>query len=137
MADREVTLDSPVVGVDWWDAAAYAEWKQGATAHPGGMVRGAPAGRGRTRQARPRARGSRSPIETPDRTRTGLLGMAGSVAEWTRRPAVPPDNPAGHPKWVIIGGSYLNQTNGALTREWVDDRRLRRPDLGFRLVFEH
>ncbi len=25
---RPVTTESPVVGVDWWDAAAYAEWKK-------------------------------------------------------------------------------------------------------------
>jgi len=134
--NREVSLDSPVVGVDWWDAVAYAEWKQGRLPTQEEWFAALRQGGDEPAKLAP---GPWQPvtIETPDRTRLGLLGMAGSVAEWTRRSAVPPDNPAGRPKWVIIGGSYLKQTNGALTREWVDDRSLRRPDLGFRLAFEH
>ena len=132
---RPVSLDSPVVGVDWWDAAAYAEWKQArlptqeewfaalrkdvavATAiPPSGWI----------------------PVtaETTDRTPQGLVGMAGSVCEWTRRPAPNPSNPLGARKWVIIGGSYLKPGSNALTREWTDDRSLRRADLGFRLAFD-
>lgn len=130
---RTVTLDSPVVGVDWWDAAAYAEWKQARLPTQEEWFAALRQGCDEPAKLAP---GPWQAVtdDTPDRTRTGLLGMAGSVAEWTRRPAVPADNPAGRPKWVIMGGSYLKQTNGALTREWVDDRRLRRPDLGFRLV---
>jgi len=37
---------------------------------------------------------------------------------------------------VIIGGSYLKPASGALSREWTDDRSMRRPDLGFRLVYD-
>ncbi len=46
--NQPVTLDSPIVGVDWWDAAAYAEWKKArlptqeewyATNRPGGFLR--------------------------------------------------------------------------------------------------
>lgn len=133
--NREVSLDSPVVGVDWWDAVAYAEWKQGRLPTQEEWFAALRQGGDEPAKLAP---GPWQPvtIETPDRTRLGLLGMAGSVAEWTRKSAVPPDNPAGRPKWVIIGGSYLKQTNGALTREWVDDRSLRRPDLGFRLAFD-
>ena len=47
-----------------------------------------------------------------------------------------PANPLGERKWVIIGGSYLKPGSNALTREWTDDRSLRRADLGFRVVFE-
>ncbi len=60
--------------------------------------------------------------------------MAGSVSEWTRLPAVNPANPLGGRNWVIIGGSYLKPGSNALSREWITDRMLRRPDLGFRIV---
>jgi hypothetical protein len=132
---RPVTIDCPVVGVDWWDCSAYAEWKQGrlatqeewfaalrhdlkepASIQPVGWL---PIG-----------------VETTDRTPKGICGMAGSVSEWARRPAPNPANPLGARKWVIIGGSYLKPGSNALTREWIDDRSLRRPDLGFRLVFD-
>ena len=132
---RPVTLDSPVVGVDWWDGAAFAEWKRArlptqeewfaalcqSVKNPASLPPGA---------------WQSVTLETPDRTPTGLLGMAGSVAEWTRRQALNPANPLGQRLWVIIGGSYLKPASGALTREWTDDRLQRRPDLGFRLVFD-
>lgn len=130
-----VSPDSPVVGVDWWDCAAYAEWKQArlptqeewfaalraevavpAAIKPAGWVK--------------------VTEETIDRTPPGLIGMAGSVCEWTRRPGTNPANPLGERKWIIIGGSYLKPGSNALTREWTDDRSLRRPDLGFRIVFD-
>ena len=132
---RPVTLDSPVVGVDWWDAAAYAEWKKArlptqeewfaALSEKVAVPAAIPAS-------------NWLPVTTPttDRTPTGLLGLAGSVAEWTRRQAANPANPLGERKWVIIGGSYLKPGSNALTREWVDERSIRRPDLGFRLVMD-
>lgn len=132
---RRVTLDCPVVGVDWWDCSAYAEWKQARLAtqeewfaalnwefktpadlKPAGWI---PANE-----------------ETTDRTPKGIYTMAGGVGEWTRRPAPNPNNPLGERKWIIIGGSYLKPGSNALSREWVDDRSLRRPDLGFRIVFD-
>ena len=60
--------------------------------------------------------------------------MAGSVCEWTRRPTVNPANPLGERQWVIVGGSFLKPGSNALTREWTDNRSLRRRDLGFRVV---
>ena len=48
--------------------------------------------------------------------------------------AINPANPLGEMGWVICGGSFLNPSSGALTREWVDSRDLRRPDLGFRVI---
>ncbi len=132
---QTVSLDAPVVGVDWWDGYAYAEWKRGrlasqeewfaalrldlpspATLKPAGWIA--------------------VTSETTDRTPRGLVGMAGSVCEWTREPAPNPANPLGEPKWVLIGGSYLKPGTNALAREWVDDRSLRRKDLGFRIVFD-
>ncbi len=133
--DQSVTLDSPVIGVDWWDAAAYAEWKKArlptqeewfaaltykgtkpATIPPGPWV----------------------PVTalSSDHTAAGLIGMAGSVSEWTGKPATNPANPLGDRLWVLIGGSYLKPGSNALSREWTGNRSLHRADIGFRLVFE-
>ncbi len=129
-----VSLDSPVPGIDWWDATAYANWRKArlptqeewaAAIHhktknpadipPGGWHPGIPA-------------------NCPDRTDAGVHGVAGSLAEWTREPAIDPTNPLGRPQHVIVGGSHLDRDSDALAREWVADPSLRRPDLGFRLV---
>lgn len=133
--NRPVTLDSPVVGVDWWDGSAFAEWKQGRLPSQEEWFAAL-----RKDVAQPSAIQAAGWVsvtaETLDRTPTGLTGMAGSVCEWTRRPAPNPANPLGERKWVIIGGSFLKPGTNALTREWTDDRSLRRPDLGFRVVFD-
>jgi len=130
-----MTLNCPIVGVDWWDCAAYAEWRQArlptqeewfaamgkdvpkpATIQPAGWIQ--------------------VTAETTDRTPCGLIGMSGSVSEWSGGQAADPTNPLGGRKWVIVGGSFLKPGSNALTREWTDDRSLRRPDLGFRIVFD-
>jgi formylglycine-generating enzyme required for sulfatase activity len=131
-----VTLDTPVVGVDWWDASAYADWKE---ARLPTQEEWFAALRESLTEPEKLAPGPWQAVTeaTPDRTPNGLLGMAGGVAEWTRRPAVPPDNPLGQRQWVIIGGSFLKPANGALTRQWTVNRSLRRPDLGFRVVADH
>lgn len=132
---KRVTLDSPVVGVDWWDAMAYAEWKQGRLPTQEEWFAAL-----RQSVEKPSALpiGNWQPVteKTLDRTPSGLIGMAGSVAEWIRRPAPNPSNPLGESLRVIIGGSYLKPAQGALTREWTEDRSLRRPDLGFRIITE-
>jgi hypothetical protein len=133
--DRPVTLDSPVVGVDWWDAAAYAEWKQARLPTQEEWF-AALCQSVKDPAALPPGAWQPVTMETADRTPAGVLGLAGSVAEWTRRQAVNPANPLGPRLWVIIGGSYLKPGNGALTREWTDDRLRRRPDLGLRVVFD-
>ncbi|RYD46199.1 MAG: hypothetical protein EOP85_07930, partial [Verrucomicrobiaceae bacterium] len=128
-----VTLDSPVTGIDWWDASAYAEWKKGRlptqeewfaglnheVKNPAGLV--------------PSPYEPVTP-ETTDRTPPGLLGMAGSLSEWTAKAAPNPANPLGERLWVIIGGSHLKSGSNALTREWTGNRNLRRADLGFRIL---
>lgn len=132
---RTVSLESPVVGVDWWDAAAFAEWKKARLPTQEEWFAAL-----RVDVASPEAiqPAPWQPVgtTTTDRTPIGLIGMAGSVCEWTRRPAANPANPLGERKWLIIGGSFLKPGSNALTREWTDDRSLRRPDLGFRLAFE-
>jgi formylglycine-generating enzyme required for sulfatase activity len=130
--ERQINIHTPVVGVDWWDAFAYAKWKKSYLPTQeqwlGALMTGAKVP-------------SQVPVsdlqpvneETQDRTANGLLGMAGSVSEWTGEPRPSPSNPLGEPLWVIIGGSYLNPGKGALNREWIPDRMSRRPDLGFRI----
>ena len=133
--NHPVTLDCPVVGVDWWDATAYAEWNQVRLATQEEWFAALRQGVPQPASIKPSAW---IPVtaDTTDRTPLGLLDMAGSVCEWTRRPAVNPANPLGERKWVIIGGSFLKPGSNALTREWTEDRSLRRPDLGFRVVFD-
>lgn len=132
---QNVSLESPVVGVDWWDASAYAEWRKGRLPTQEEWL--AALRHECPDSARIPAASWLSAIgETPDRTPAGLIGMAGSVAEWTRRQSSDPSNPLGTRKWVIMGGSYLRPGTNAMAREWVDERSLRRPDLGFRLVFD-
>lgn len=132
---QTVSLDHPVVGVDWWDAAAYADWNKARLPTQQEWFAAV------TTDVENPAAIPASPWQsvtapTTDRTPIGLLGMAGSVSEWTAKAAPNPANPLGEKFWVIIGGSYLAPGSNALTRDWIPDRHLRRPDLGFRVVFE-
>jgi formylglycine-generating enzyme required for sulfatase activity len=131
--NRPVTLDTPVVGVDWWDAAAYCEWKQG---HLPSEDQWFAALRWNFDQPATLQTSNWLPVSaaTPDLTPSGLTGMAGSVAEWTSSQSANPANPLGEKRWVITGASFLRPANGALAREWTADRAQRRPDLGFRLA---
>ena len=129
-----VTLESPVPGVDWWDAMAYANWRKArlptqeewaAAIHhecdvPGEITAG--------------QWHAEIPSDCTDRTPAGIHGVAGSLSEWTRKPAINPANPLGRKQYVIVGGSHLTLGKNALSREWVADPGTRRPDLGFRLV---
>ncbi|WP_035608605.1 SUMF1/EgtB/PvdO family nonheme iron enzyme [Haloferula sp. BvORR071] len=131
---RAMSRDCPVVNVDWWDAYAYCKWKNSRLptqeewfaamrvdlADPGSLR---PAGWGPVQEAPP-----------TDRTPSGLVGMAGSVTEWTASLAKNPANPLGEQGWVLIGGSFMKPSTGALARQWVDKRDIRHPDLGFRVI---
>ncbi len=128
-----LTLDAPVVGVDWWDCSAYTEWRR--VRLPTQEEWFAALGQDLSDPATlPPAAWIQVTAATADRTPHGLIGMAGSVCEWTRCPAVNPSNPLGGRQWVMVGGSFLKPGSNALTREWTDDRSLRRADLGFRVV---
>lgn len=133
--ELSVTLDSPVIGIDWWDAFAFAEWKKARLPTQEEWFAAV------TTQVKiPSAitPAGYDPVTagTTDHTPAGLIGMAGSVSEWTAKAAPDPANPLGGKLWIIIGGSYLKPGSNALSREWVIDRSLRRPDLGFRVVFD-
>ena len=133
--NKAVTLDSPVVGIDWWDASAYAEWKKARLPSQEEWFAAVSADL-KTPAAIPAGPWAPVTAQTADRTPAGLIGMAGSVCEWTSDLETNPANPLGDRRWVIIGGSYLKPGSNALTREWTLDRGLRRPDLGFRVIFD-
>ena len=129
---REIDVHTPVVGVDWWDAYAFAKSKRGHLPTQKQWQKALEKGASVPSEV-PVSDLLPVNAETPDRTGNGLKGMAGSVSEWTSEPQPSPANPLGEPMWVIVGGSYLKPGKGALSREWVPDRGLRRPDLGFRI----
>lgn len=133
--NQRVTLDSPVAGVDWWDASAYAEWKKGRLPTQEEWFAAVNV---QVKSPASITPGAWIPVtdHKADRTPAGLLGMAGSLSEWTAKPAPNPANPLGERLWVITGGSFLKPGSNALSREWTPDRSLRRPDLGFRLVYD-
>jgi hypothetical protein len=100
----------PVIGVDWWDAVAYAEWKQ-----------------------------ARLPTQeewftaSQQQSSTSPTPFSNAVQEWTSTLAADPANPLGGAKWVLISRSP--NAAGPIAREWIDDRSLRQKGLGFRVVF--
>lgn len=130
---RKFGLISPVTGIDWWDAYAYARWAGGrlpsvAEWQGAAGFQGAPRG--------PAIWGEDLTAETSDINGIGLYGMAGSVREWVFNeeenievqlaPAAP----------VALGGSYLEPGEGVGERLTLDSRGERQPDLGVRIVRE-
>ena len=98
----------PVVGIDWWDAVAYAEWKK-----------------------------SRLPSQEQwyaawRDAATRHQPFASSIREWTSAPAIDPANPLGGAKWVLVGCNSASA--GPLARQWIENRLLREKGLGFRVV---
>lgn len=132
---QRLNLTTPVVGVDWWDAAAYAEWKHGNLPSYSQWLAALGMDPEKVSQIHC-ARWGPINLKSVDRSGCGALNMAGSVSEWLLDPAASPSNPLGEKKWVLMGGSYLQHGSHAMSREWIDDRNLRRKDVGFRLVFD-
>ena len=132
---KPISTFHPIVNIDWWDAAAYCNWKGCRLPTQEEWFAALRQKTERPQVLEPAPWTPVTEIKPSDRTPIGLRGMAGSVSEWTRRPALNPANPLGARQFVIIGGSYRNPGAGALHREWTNDRLQRRPDLGFRVVF--
>jgi len=125
---RRIFPQCPVVGIDWWDAWAYCKWEGSrlltmdewaAAAHYEGA---------------PEKISSWGPADSSpdDLTGVSLVGMAGNVREWTRDPELNPAFQLDPKKPVAVGGSFKDPGQGVASREWLKDRNVRRPDLGFR-----
>lgn len=134
-ASRPMTLDCPIVNIDWWDAHAYAEWKRGRLPNQEEWFAAVGLGDFDPTKLVPATWGPVGSAAS-DKSASGLYDMAGGVAEWTGNLAENPAVPMEGKKPVLVGGSFLRPQAGARAREWVADRNLRRPDLGFRLVWD-
>lgn len=127
---RAMSIGCPVIGIDWWDAYAFANWKGGrlptltewiAAAVKDGTPKGV-------------AAWGKASEGGKDLTGAGVAGMAGNVREWTAQPEINPDTPLAPKSYVIAGASFEEPEDGINARLWGDDRGLRRSDLGFRVI---
>lgn len=123
-----VDLNYPVVGIDWWDAFAYAEWKGHRLPTREEWYGSCSAGADPAKLAGT----GWKPVDQTEKTSLGVHGMAGNVSEWTRKRVFNPADPSQPARYILCGASYLKPKYGARAREWVDSRSLRRVDLGFR-----
>ena len=156
-----LSLDSPVFGVDWFDAYAYAKWKGqrlptekewekaargpkgtqfpwGETADP----KLANTGTDFTPNPDPKQGGGTdgfkrySPVSQPkgDESGYGVFGMAGNVSEWTATLDEDPEMP-GEQIPVIRGGNWKNPGEPTATRRVIKlDELMTDETLGFRTV---
>jgi len=134
--DAPLTLDSPVFGVDWYDAYAYAKWKgqrlpseqeweKAARGESKGLYpwgnedKPERANTGLDFTPNPNAGGEKDGgkrytlVNFPktDKSSYGVFGMAGNVSEWTSSIGEEPRNP------VIRGGNWK-------TKEYQSTRRI-------------
>ena len=126
--DMAVDLNYPVVGVDWWDAFAYAEWQGRRLPTREEWYAACAAG---ADPAKLKGTGW-MPVDQTEKTSHGLHGMAGNVSEWTLKRSFDPADPSQPARFIICGASYLKPKYGTRAFEWIDDRNLRRADIGFR-----
>jgi len=138
----KLSLNCPIVGVDWWDAYAYAsmlsrrlptqeEWDKAYMSSES--------------ESEDLVASEWGPVdqESKDVTVNKIYGLGGNVAEWCLESSKPATDPmAVVEKPVILGGSYNDEANVA-SRRWIDPvgndkdaRDLRRRDIGFRTVGE-
>jgi len=129
---RTMSLGCPVVGVDWWDAHAFARWKGAALPTLSQWIAAA-AMEGEPSGTSPWGKAGQ---DSDDVTGAGVAGMAGNVREWTRRPEIDPANPLAPKSFVVAGASFAEPSGGIATRLWVASRNVRRSDLGFRVIAE-
>ena len=134
----KMSLNCPVVGVDWWDAYAFAgfhnrrlptqeEWNAALLTSGSKPLELKPSSWGAVDQ------------QSEDITENKIYGLAGNVAEWSLKLSKQETDPmAKGKKPVIFGGSYSDDLN-ATSRRWldpsdddIDARDLRRPYIGFR-----
>lgn len=147
---RKLTLDCPVFNVDWWDAYAYAKWRnrrlptqeewefvaRGAAwrKYPWGNDWSAANANGADKPQVLEGHQAWSPVDTPagDRTPENVAGLAGNVSEWTSSEAVHPEDP-NRTVPVVKGGSFGTRSDiDASKRVSVLSPNERKPWLGFR-----
>lgn len=145
-----LTLDCPVFNVDWWDAFAYAKWKQRRlpTEDEWELAVGGPKwtrypwgnswdpGQANCSDKPDPVSGHTwwCPVNLPatDVSAEGILGLAGNVSEWTDSEQVHPDFPDRMAP-VVKGGSFT--TTGSIDRTSrlrVLNKNETQPWLGFR-----
>lgn len=147
---RKLTLDCPVFNVDWWDAYAYAKWRNRRLAsedewevaargkdwrkYPWGNEWSPTNANSADKPAMLDGHQAWSPVDLPegDRTPEGVAGLAGNVSEWTSSEAVHPEDP-GRTIPVVKGGSFGTKSDtDAGKRVSVLSRNEQKPWLGFR-----
>ncbi len=145
-----LTLDCPVFNVDWWDAYAYAKWKQRRlptedewelavggpkwTRHPWGDSWDPGQANCSDKPAPLSGHTLWCPVNLPptDVSAAGIQGLAGNVSEWTDSEQVHPDFPDRMAP-VVKGGSFT--TTGSIDRTsrlLVLNKNQTQPWLGFR-----
>lgn len=147
---RKLTLDCPVFNVDWWDAQAYAKWRnrrlptqeewelvtRGSSwrKYPWGNEWGPSKANCADKPVPLEGHSAWSPVDLPetDRTPENVAGLAGNVSEWTSSEAVHPEDPSRNVP-VVKGGSFVTRSDiDAAKRVSVLSRNERKPWLGFR-----
>ena len=156
---QQLSLDSPVSNVDYWDAVAYAKWKKqrlptekewelaargskGLIFPWGNEPRPAAANLGDDYVAN--GEGGKidgytlwSPVDKPagDVSSFGVVGMAGNVQEWTSSWETHPDYPLKRVP-VLRGGHFGTKGSGDLltARHFAADADEQTPARGFRTV---
>lgn len=147
---RKLTLDCPVFNVDWWDAQAYARWRnrrlptqdEWELAARGASWRKYPWGDDWSpaktncadKPAPLEGHQAWSPVDLPqgDRTPENVAGLAGNVSEWTESEAVHPEDPS-RTIPVVKGGSFVTKAEtDAGKRVNVLSRNEQKLWLGFR-----
>lgn len=119
--DAHLTWDSPVFGVDWYDACAYAAWRGKRLPTEWEWEKAA--------QSTPSISGHDKLTEVyadnHDRGAAGAVGMAGNVSEWT---ATAPDRNVA----IVRGGSWKDANTSTANRPAPINCLTRIDTLGFR-----
>lgn len=137
----KVTLNCPVVGVDWWDAYTFASFYNRRIPTQNEWMAAMTSANEKVNQLEPSTWG---PVdqESKDLTTNEIYGLAGNVSEWTLTMTKPVHDPTATIKRpVICGAAHNNTSEGASKREWLkataeikDPKDTRRSNLGFRTV---
>lgn len=154
-----INLNCPVVGVDWWDAYAYARWRNGRLPSAPEWEKAARGTSGNLfpwgNDADPRkantgldyaeATGSGghqdgynawNPVDQVegDVSPYGIRGMAGNVSEWTLTFGTSPGEEDSAERPIVKGASFLTKESLELTHHRLPDPSKRTMSRGFRIA---